>query len=230
MNRKQLLYGLVAVAAIVLAIASYVVYSGGSGSALPDDNGKFSIKITPEDHTLGSPTAPIQFVEYAAPTCPHCAHWDETVFPQFKAKYIDTGKVHYVFRVFALSSVDVAVEAMARCLPKDAYFQFIDMMFRNQEKWDPDGYKIPDVHAALVNMGRIAGMSAEKVNACISNQDELKKIAAIGEHANKAYGINGTPSFIVDGELNRNAVTWQGLQDLLDAKLKAQAETQPKKQ
>ena len=224
MNRKQLLYGLVAIAAIALGVATYFVYFGGAGSgALPDDGSKLAIQLTPDDHSLGSPKAPVQFVEYAAPTCPHCAHWNEDVFPQFKAKYIDTGKVHYTFRVFALSSVDVAVEAMARCLPKEAYFQFIDMMFRNQEKWDPDGYNITDVHAALINMGRIAGMSAEKVDSCISNQDELKKIAAIGEHANKAYGINGTPSFIIDGELNRNAVTWQGLQDTLDAELKKQA-------
>ncbi len=106
-----------------------------------------------------------------------------------------------MFRVFPLNPVDVAVEAMARCLPKSSYFQFIDMMFRNQSKWDPDGYKIPDVHAALINMGRIAGMSAEKVDSCITNQDELNKIAAVGEHANKAYGINGTPSFIVDGRI-----------------------------
>lgn len=226
MNRKQLLYGLVAVAAIALAIASYFVYSGGSGGdALPEDGSKLAIKITPEDHTLGSPNAPVQFIEYAAPTCPHCAHWNEEVFPKLKANYIDKGKVYYVFRVFPLSSVDVAVEAMAGCLPKEAYFQFMDMMFRNQEKWDPDGYQVPDVHAALINMGRIAGMSQEKVDTCISNQDALNKISAIGDHANKAYGINGTPSFIIDGELNRNAVTWQGLQDTLNAALKKQART-----
>ncbi len=109
---------------------------------------------------------------------------------------------------------------MARCLPKDSYFQFIDMMFRNQDKWDPDGYNIPDIHQALINMGRIAGMSADQVDSCISNSGELKQIAAIGEHASKAYGIQGTPSFIINGELNSDAVTWQGLQDALNADLK----------
>ena len=222
MDRKQLVYGLVGLAAIALGIMAYLVVFSGPGG-LPESGSKFTIALTPADHTLGSPEAAIQFVEYAAPSCPHCAHWNEEVFSQFKRTYIDTGKVHYVFRVFPLSSLDVAVEAMARCLPKDSYFQFIDMMFRNQDKWDPDGNDIPDVHAALINMGRIAGMSAEQVDTCISNQDELKKIAAIGEHASKAYGISGTPSFIIDGELNRDAVTWQGLQDTLNAKLQKQA-------
>jgi len=215
-------YGLVGLAAIALGILAYLVVFSGPGG-VPESGSKLTIVLTPMDHTLGSPKAAIQFVEYAAPSCPHCAHWNEEVFSQLKRTYIDTGKVHYVFRVFALSSLDVAVEAMARCLPSESYFQFIDMMFRNQDKWDPDGNNIPDVHAALINMGRIAGMSAEQVDTCISNQDELKKIAAIGEHANKAYGINGTPSFIIDGELNRDAVTWQGLQDALNAKLQKQA-------
>ena len=222
MDRKQLVYGLVGLAAIALGILAYLVVFSGPGG-VPESGSKLTIVLTPMDHTLGSPKAAIQFVEYAAPSCPHCAHWNEEVFSQLKRTYIDTGKVHYVFRVFALSSLDVAVEAMARCLPSESYFQFIDMMFRNQDKWDPDGNNIPDVHAALINMGRIAGMSAEQVDTCISNQDELKKIAAIGEHANKAYGINGTPSFIIDGELNRDAVTWQGLQDALNAKLQKQA-------
>ena len=224
LSRKTFLYGLVAAAVIALGVASYFVYWGGSSSAVPaDGGGKLTVKLTPSDHTLGIPNAPIQFVEYAAPTCPHCAHWDEDVFPQFKTNYVDTGKVYYVFRVFPLNSVDVAVEAMSRCLPKDSYFQFINMMFRNQVKWDPDGNNIPDVHQALIDMGRIAGMSAEKVNSCISNQAELKKIAAIGEHANKVYGINGTPSFIINGNLTRQVVTWQGLQDYLNDKLKQQA-------
>lgn len=219
MNRKQLLYSLVAVAAVALLVAAYQVFFGGSGSGL-SSNGELTVDLQPADHTLGSPKAPVQFVEYAAPTCPHCAHWNEEVFPILKKNYIDTGKVYYVFRVLPLSSVDVAVEAMARCLPKSSYFQFIDMMFRNQEKWDPDGYDVPDVHAALIDMGRIAGMSGEQVDRCISNQDELNKISQIGQDATKRYGINSTPSFIIDGRVERAAVTVPGLQETLNGLLK----------
>jgi protein-disulfide isomerase len=220
-NRKHILYTIVALAVVALGVASYLFYSKQSGSDTLADTGANGalVKVTAEDYTLGSPKAPIQFVEYAAPQCPHCAHWNEEVFPQLKKNYIDTGKVYYVFRVFPLTSVDVAVQAMAECLPRPAYFQFIDMMFRNQDKWDPDGYQIPDVHAALVNMGRIAGMSAEKVDSCISNQDQLNKIAAVGEQANKTWGLNSTPSFIVNGIVSSQPVTWAGAQALLDGLL-----------
>ncbi len=221
MTRKQLLSVLVAVAAIVVLAVAYFVYTGGSDGDVLQQGSKLTIELSPRDKALGSPKAPIQFVEYAAPSCPHCAHWDEDVFPILKKEYIDTGKVYYVFRVFPLSSLDVAVESMARCLPADSYFQFIDMMYRNQDKWDPDGANIPDVHAALVQMGRIAGMSEDQVNNCISpsNADEQAKISQVGQYAAKTYNIDSTPTFIVDGRITPLAVTSSGLRDVLNGLL-----------
>ena len=100
-------------------------------------------------------------LEYAAPACPHCARFDETVFPLLKKNYIDTGKVFYIFRVFPIMPADGAAEAIARCLPADKYFRFIDLLFRNQKIWDPE-YGVTDVRGGLVQMARIAGMSCRK--------------------------------------------------------------------
>ncbi|HEY5337619.1 MAG TPA: thioredoxin domain-containing protein, partial [Rhizomicrobium sp.] len=172
MNRRQLLVGIVVLAIIAIGIVSYMVFSNSSPDATLTSGGapKFDMALVPDDRGQGNPKAPVMIVEYAAPTCPHCAHFDETMFPVLKKDYIDTGKAYYVFRVLPLSQIDVAAEAMARCLPAENYFSFIDMLFRNQDKWDPDGYQIPDVHAALVNMGRVAGMSADQVDSCINDQ------------------------------------------------------------
>jgi protein-disulfide isomerase len=221
-TRKQLLSGLVAVAAIVILAVAYFVYTSGSGDGVPQEGSKLTIVLSPRDKTMGSPKAPIQFVEYAAPSCPHCAHWNKDVFPVLKKEYIDTGKVYYVFRVFPLSSLDVAAESMARCLPADSYFQFIDMMFREQARWDPDGNNVPDVHGALVQMGRIAGMSEDQVNSCISpsNADEQAKISQVGQYAAKTYKIDSTPTFIIDGRITPEAVTAGGLRDVLNGLLK----------
>jgi protein-disulfide isomerase len=148
-----------------------------------------------------------------------------TVFPAFRPAYVDTGKVFYVFRVFPLQSVDLAVEAMARCLPRKGYFQFIDMMYRNQSKWDPDGYQIPDVQAALVDMGKVVGMSATQVDRCTASQAELQKIAAIGEYAGKTYNINSTPSFIIDGVFHQaDMMTPDDMRQVIDAELKKKAQ------
>ncbi len=219
MNRKQLLIGLVAVAVIALGVVAYFVFSGGgTETAVPESGGTLTVQLKPSDRTLGNPKAPVTMVEYAAPSCPHCARWNHDVFPLLKKDYIDTGKVYYVFRVFPLGPVDIAVESMARCLPADNYFSFIDLMFRNQQKWDPE-YGISDTHAALVDMGRIAGMSAEQVDTCIGNQSEQKRASDVGQKASTEYGINGTPSFIINGELRSGEVPWDQMKNLLDSKL-----------
>ena len=220
MNRKQMLVGLVVLAIVALAVIAYFVFAGPSDdTTLSSGATKYSVTVVPDDRALGNPKAPIQMVEYAAPTCPHCAHFDMTMFPQLKKNYIDTGKVYYIFRVFPLSQVDVAAESIARCLPADNYFQFIDLLFRNQPKWDPDGYAIPDVHGALVDMGKIAGMSAEQVDSCINNPDANKRAVDVGQDAQTKYGINGTPTFIVNGEISPPFESFDDVKKYLDQKL-----------
>jgi protein-disulfide isomerase len=217
MNRRQLLIALVVLAIIAVGVVAYFVFAGPSDNdSLTAGATKFDITVTADDRTQGNPKAPITMVEYAAPTCPHCAHFDEEMFPLLKKNYIDTGKVYYVFRVFPLSQVDVAVESMARCLPADNYFSFIELMFHNQVKWDPDGYQIPDVHAALVDMGRIAGMSAEQVDSCIGNTDAQKKATDVGQLANTKYGIQGTPSFLVNGVMAPPFESYDDVKKYLD--------------
>lgn len=203
MSRKPLLAGLIVVALIVLGVAAwYVFFAAPSESAIPDSSASQNVTLTARDRTLGLPKAPILLVEYAAPTCPHCAHFDMTEFALLKKDFIDTGKVYYVLRVFPLSAADVAAENMARCLPKDSYFQFLDLLWRNQAKWDPE-FRVEDVHAGLVEMGRIAGMSADKVNACISNQAEGQKITQVGQEGQEKYGINSVPTFVVNGQVRQ---------------------------
>lgn len=217
MSRKQIAISLALIAIIALGVIGWLAYSQGSANdALPVSGSRANVTLTAADRPMGSAKAPITIVEYAAPTCPHCSHFNAEVFPLLKSKYIDTGKVYYVFRVFPLNSVDVAAEAMARCLPAGSYMQFIDLLFRNQDKWDPE-FQVPDVHAGLVSMGRIAGMSAEQVDKCIANKQEAERITNVGTDAQKRYDVSATPTFIVNGQIHSGAYSWQDLQTLLDS-------------
>ncbi len=219
MNRKQLLIGLVAVAVIALGVAAYFVFFSSPASDAVPSAGPLAITLSKEDRTLGSPKAPLTVLEYAAPTCPHCAHFDMDIFPQFKQHYVDTGKVFFIFRVFPLNAVDVAAESMARCLPEDNYFQFLDLLYRNQPKWDPDGYNIPDVHAALVQMGKVAGMTAEQVDRCIANQAEAKRVQDVGTDAQTRYGVSGTPTFVMNGQIHGPFIDFKQMQGFIDPML-----------
>lgn len=218
MTRKPVLTIIVLVAIVVLGVAAWYVYSNPSAPAADAvaDSGSQNVTITAWDRTMGNPKAPVTMVEYAAPQCPHCAHFDQEYFPLLKKKYIDSGKVYYVLRVFPLGPADVAAEAMARCLPADNYFQFLDLLWRNQIKWDPE-FQVPDVHAGLVEMGRIAGMSAQKVDSCIGNQQVAQKITQVGQDATSRYGINSVPTFIINGRTTTFAGDWDGFQKQVDA-------------
>jgi protein-disulfide isomerase len=204
----------------VVAILYFFVFNPGSGSEITLANGQnTAIQLYKDDRTLGSLNAPVKMLEYAAPSCPHCAHFDETVFPLIKQKYIDTGKVFYIFRTFPLNPSDGAAEAIARCLPADKYFWFLDLLFRNQKTWDPE-YEITDVRGGLIQVARIAGMSAEKVDQCIAGKDEQDRINQVAQDGEQKYNITGTPTFIINGEIvQAEDATWPALQAKFDSLL-----------
>jgi protein-disulfide isomerase len=182
----------------------YYIY--GPGAAEPAVAGGYT--LVPTDRTLGNSKAKVVLIEYAAPTCPHCAHFNETVFGSLKTNFIDTGKVYYVFRVFPIGPDDGVAEKIARCLPEDKYFPFIDLLFRNQPLWDAEysqenpALATPDgVHAGLVQLGRRAGMSADQVDKCIEDNAEDERINKVAADAQSRYSVNSTPSFILDGNM-----------------------------
>ena len=205
MLRKQILIGLGAAVVIALGIAAYFVLSPSSDATAAAGTGP-NYTITPHDRTQGNPKAKVVLIEYAAPSCPVCAAFNAQTFDQLKKDYIDTGKVFYVFRIFPLRPDDGAAEKIARCLPEDKYFSFIDLLFRNQPKWDVEyasenpALQTPDgVRAGLITLGRIAGMSADEVNKCMANTSEddiINKVASDGE---AKYNIQGTPTIVVNG-------------------------------
>lgn len=222
MTRKQVLIALVCVALVVAAAVGYFVVTGGSSGnagAVPQSNEEFGVQVTADDHTLGSPKAPLLMLEYAAPSCPHCAHFDVEFFPLLKKQYIDTGKIYYVFRVFPLNASDLAAEGIARCLPADNYFQFIDLLFRNQKEWDPE-FRVPDVKAGLENMSKIAGLSQAQADNCMGNQAESQKISQQGQDASTKYGVSSTPTFIVNGQEHGPFQDWNEVRAFLDPMLR----------
>jgi len=215
-SRNQVLIGIIVLALLTLGAGFYFYEQSGPPDVIAAVSGGGAV---PGDRTLGSTQAPITVIEYAAPMCPHCARFNAEVIPLLKSNYIDTGKVFYIFRVFPIGAADVPAEALARCQPKESYFGFIDLLFRNQDKWDPEN-GVTDVHGALVSLSRIAGMSAEQADACMNNQDEQKRIMAVAQDASARYGITGTPTLIINGEVEQaGGMPWTVLKSKLDSLL-----------
>ena len=153
---------------------------------------------------LGSAKAPITVIEYGSSACPHCARFNNNVFPAFKAKYIDTGKVHYVFREFLTQPVEFASAAflMARCTGQDRYFAALDDVFHDQEKI----YKSNDLLGGLQIIGQKYGLSKADFLSCIRDPQSQKALQA-REMAAHSNGIDGTPTFLINKERLEGEVT-----------------------
>jgi protein-disulfide isomerase len=202
--------------ATTLLSAVLIAVIGSRSAALAATRERAGGTVTAADRSIGSPKAPILMIEYASLTCPPCARFNLDVLPLLKTKYIDSGKVHFVFRIFPLNAADLAAEAIARCVPANSYMHFIDTMYRNQKEWDPE-FGVNNAHEGLVAMGRMAGMNADRVDQCIENKAEVERATKVGADAQKRYNITGAPAFVINGQVHSGELRWPELQTLLDS-------------
>lgn len=148
------------------------------------------------DMTIGKPDAPVTVIEYASMTCGHCAHFHETVFPHLKEKYIDTGKVFFVYREFPLDALAAAVSMLARCSPGDRYFEMTKLFYDKQKDW----IRADDPVEALFALAKQSGFTRDTFKTCLTDQKLLDGITAGRKRGSEDFEIDGTPTFFVNGK------------------------------
>jgi protein-disulfide isomerase len=149
------------------------------------------------DMALGDPRAKVTVVEYASASCSHCARFNIEVFPEFRRKYVQTGKVRYVFREYLTEPTVVAAAAflLARCAGKDRYFAVLDQVFRSQQEMFDSG----DFRGVLVRVASEAGFSEPQFSQCISDQKAKAALSERVERAVRQDHIQRTPTFVING-------------------------------
>jgi protein-disulfide isomerase len=153
----------------------------------------------PDDMSLGNPAAKVTVVEYASVACPVCGRWYKEVWPAFKAKYIDTGKVLYVAREALTADPSIAAAGFltARCAGKDKYFQVVDAIYHAQVQMEAGS----DPHAVLLQVARSAGLTDAQFEACIRDQKEIAALNARWMRYVNDDKINATPTFVINGKV-----------------------------
>lgn len=182
---------------LVVGAVAYFCLDGGEATAKA---GNKNYAVYKDDHTLGKADAPVVLIEYAAPSCPHCAAFDMKVLPLLKKDYIDTGKVQYVLRIFPISPADGAVALLARCQPKEKYFPYIDFMFRNQPQWDPE-YGVETVGDAIKKLAAQWGIGPGKFDQCINDKDEPERLNRIAQDGQMRYDVRAVPTAVLNGKV-----------------------------
>jgi protein-disulfide isomerase len=167
------------------------------------------------DMIQGSETAPVTIVEYASLTCPHCREFAVKTFPELKKRYIDTGKVRFIFREFALNDVDLLAIVTVRCAPKDRYYALVETLFDKQDVWAVNNPVQP-----LLRIAKQAGFTDESFKACASNQQIIEGVKAQRETGTK-LGVNSTPTFFINGEKHVGGMPIEEVEKLIQPYLKA---------
>ena len=210
-----------AVAALSLAVVGTTSLTLFPSPALAQDTISAADLLKPDalpDMAVGDPKATVTIIEYASMTCPHCAHFQETTFPELKKRYIDTGKVRYIFREFPLDSLAAAAFMLARCSAQDdsgKYFALVDSLFRQQRTWAVEKPLEP-----LFAIAKQAGFTKETFDACLSNQKVLDGIEAVRQRAINQFKVESTPTFFVNGTKVPGAVSIDEFAKIIDPQVK----------
>jgi protein-disulfide isomerase len=155
--------------------------------------------------SLGSPNAPVTVIEYASVACPHCAAFNNQVFPAFKAHYIDTGKVRYIAREALTGDTGLAAAGFltARCAGKGAYFKVLDEIYHAQAQMYASGAP----QTLLLAIAERNGMTRPQFEACVGDPAALAALEARWTHETRDEGIRETPTFVIDGKVREGEMT-----------------------
>ena len=168
------------------ALATMAMVAGcGGGGAGPAEG----------DMGMGAPEgAKVTVVEYASVTCHVCAAWQAENWAAFKAAYVDTNKVRYVFREIPTPPAQVATAGflIARCAGEERYFDVVHTLLASQAEMQADP------RATLFRVGNGAGLSNSQIEQCLTDDAGLTAAERRAKAAQDA-GVTGTPTFFVNG-------------------------------
>ncbi|RMD49550.1 MAG: DsbA family protein [Alphaproteobacteria bacterium] len=220
-------------AAVLIAAGAFLWWQGPSrpgGSPLDTVTDIVDTAATGEqvdtsrvvEMALGRQDAPVTVVEYASFTCPHCRNFHERNFARLKAEYIDTGKVRFVLREVYFDRFGLWAGMLARCKAQDPerYFAMVDLIFGRQREW-ARGETAAEIVAKLKALGRASGLSDADIDACLNDLDMAKAMVAVYQKNATADGVQGTPTFLINGKKVSGDMTWEDFRDLIEQALNA---------
>jgi protein-disulfide isomerase len=216
---RRALAGALSLAGLAAFVAFAPVHLVGEAMAQSATAALVAKPVSLPDMALGPTKAPVTITEYASMSCPHCAAFEENVFPMLRSKYIDTGKVRFVFREFPIDIKAAAASMLARCIASDdagKFFGAIDTLFKQQDRL------MTDTKDTLKLIGKQAGLSEQAVETCAKDQTLLDKLSADQKFAYEVLKVDATPTFFINGERLKGAMSFEELDEKIKSLLKNQ--------
>ncbi|MBQ8436200.1 MAG: DsbA family protein [Alphaproteobacteria bacterium] len=233
MNFEQLIKTISAsIAAVIVYILAAGFYLGAKGFVMGPDGVPVLVKearantqkinsniVLPEGRILGDVSAPIAIYEFSSFGCYHCAEFHLNTLQQIKKEYINKGLVKLVFVPFPLEAKSMQATMIAECINNDKYFNFVDLMFKNQREWGLSR-KSEDI---ILQYAKLNGLNEKQALSCMKNDEAAQEIIAKRQMAMDNFGIRGTPSFLIayknDREMRYGALSFDEVKQMVDTRI-----------
>lgn len=204
-------------AAAIIAVGGFWMSQSVSGFGAAEAQESQVDTSTITEMVQGAEDAPVEIIEYASYTCPHCASFHEGPYKQLKKDFIDTGKVKFIYREVYFDRPGLWASMVARCGGPDKFFGMTDLIFKDQSTWArAEGGA--EIVGALRKIGRLAGVSDEQLDACLQDGTKAETLYTWYRENVERDGITATPSFIVNGEKVSNQ-SYDDFKALIEDKL-----------
>jgi protein-disulfide isomerase len=224
------------IALFVCAAAALFVSGNGDAQTGRAAASVPAVALTPDGgYRQGSPTARVQLVEYVSYTCSHCANYDAESHRILRSHYVPRGTISVEVRPLVRDILDLAAATVARCGNSARFFdrhhalmarqgEMIAAAQASQASWAavPAPQRLARIASdtGLIAAVQPLGVTAAQANACLADQAAIDRIIAVTQ-GSSALGIMGTPSFLINGQLQERTHSWATLQPRLDAALAA---------
>lgn len=213
-NRRNLLIGSGA-AVVAAATGTSVSFLFGATGALAQQIDVAKLMAPAggvPDHPMGGLDSKVTVIEYLSPTCPHCATFATTVYPQLKTEYIDTNKIKFIPRPFMRNVLDAVVFMLAEAAGEAKYHDVIDTFFKTQDQWATS--QTPN--DAIFAIAQQLGFTKETYDAALTNQELFKGLEAMRDQALNDFQLQGTPTFYINGKMLTGESSLEALKAEID--------------
>ncbi|KIC45237.1 thiol-disulfide oxidoreductase [Ruegeria sp. ANG-S4] len=166
---------------------------------------------------LGAEDAPVEIIEYASYTCPHCANFHQGPFKQLKKDFIDTGKVRFIYREVYFDRYGLWASMVARCAGPDKFFGISDLIYEGQPEWTQAGGPT-EIVDELRKIGRLAGIDNDQLEACLQDGTRAQTLVAWYQENAERDGVQATPSFVLNGKKIENQ-SYDSFKQLIEEEL-----------
>ena len=180
--------------------------------AMPLPGTAAGIGERPGDLALGDPDAPVTVIEFFSLTCPACLRFHKNIYNRLKPEYVDTGKVRFVARDFPLNAPALQAAVLAHCAGRERYFVFVDVLFQTFDDWAASR----EYTEKLAQIGELGGVSRDRFDACLADQDLENSILQSRVTAQAEYEVDSTPTLIVNGEKYDGRMTFEAFAAHID--------------